>query len=274
MRSTQQVIKTFAIALAILIIGGIATAVFGTLMVVGDVVGLWQEDSHETTTENNFDYSNDTTRLNVDVKFAKLNIVGGDDFVVRSNSEHVIYSARGDRLYVTERDHNIFGSSRDTEVTIYVPVGKPLESLEVKNGAGSVYIDGLEVREAYFDFGAGKAELHNMIVHQDTRINCGAGMTEITNGSLYNLDLDMGAGKVILDGKLLGKAKIDAGVGALELNLLGSAEDYFVSVERGIGSVKINGEEQGGETVTFGSGPQLIYVDGGVGSIKVETRAE
>lgn len=273
MHSAQQVIKTFAIALAFVIVGAIVTAGYATLLVASDVVGLWQRDSEEASLESKYDYiSGAITELHVDVKIAKLRIVRGEDFAIRSDSNYVSYSQRENRLSVVERDHNVFANSLDTEVVIYVPEAMKLDLLEVNNGAGNVEIDGIEAKRMEFDLGAGKAVLKNLVSQQDTVVSCGAGMTEITDSWLYGLDLDMGAGKVVLDGRLLGRAEISAGVGALELNLRGAVDDYYLSIEHGIGSVKVNGEKRSGETITYGSGPHQIYIDGGVGSIQVEMR--
>ena len=69
--------------------------------------------------------------------------------------------------------------------------------------------------------------------------------------------------------KLTGKNEINAGVGSLNINLQGEKESYKIQVDKGLGSIKIDGKEISDEEV-FGDGENYIEVDGGVGNIKID----
>ena len=66
----------------------------------------------------------------------------------------------------------------------------------------------------------------------------------INSSKLKNLDLDIGAGKATIEAYLEGRNDIDCGVGALDINLLGNKEDYQIKVNKGIGSVTVDGIKQ------------------------------
>ena len=65
------------------------------------------------------------------------------------------------------------------------------------------------------------------------------------------------------------KVKINAGIGSLELNILGNKKIYTIKADKGIGSIKIDGKEVA-DDVTYGDGKNTIKIDGGIGSINVD----
>ena len=65
------------------------------------------------------------------------------------------------------------------------------------------------------------------------------------------------------------KVKINAGIGSLELNILGNKKIYTIKADKGIGSIKIDGKEVA-DDVTYGDGENTIKIDGGIGSINVD----
>ena len=79
----------------------------------------------------------------------------------------------------------------------------------------------------------------------------------------------MGVGKVTINAKLTGSTDIDAGVGELNINISEKLENYKLKIDKGIGIIRINNEEVSSNT--FGSGINLIEIDGGVGSINIKS---
>lgn len=56
----------------------------------------------------------------------------------------------------------------------------------------------------------------------------------------------------------------------MDITLKGDKENYKIVGEKGIGSLKIDGKSQSGSNSTYGSGNNVIKVDGGVGSINID----
>ena len=118
------------------------------------------------------------------------------------------------------------------------------------------------------ELGAGKVTIDKLNVFDQTDIDSGAGEVEIRDGELNNLDLNMGVGKFTLNTKLSGNSTIDHGVGAFTLNLIGSKSDYQIYVNKGLGSVSLDGEEVA-DNQTIGTGSNRLEIDGGVGKIDI-----
>ena len=127
-----------------------------------------------------------------------------------------------------------------------------------------------ERKNLELNLGAGKTEANRIVATERAKIDGGAGYLAVRESELKDLDLDMGVGKVELGAKLLGNCQIDAGVGKLEINLQGVAEEYRVKVEKGLGSITLNGEKLSDGTMR-GEGVNLIDIDGGVGAIEIRT---
>ena len=85
------------------------------------------------------------------------------------------------------------------------------------------------------------------------------------------MDLDLGVGKFELTSSLLGSNKIKAGIGSLELNLLGDKEDYLIKANKGIGTIRVD-EAVVSDDSTIGTGENTIKIDGGIGNIDVSFR--
>lgn len=277
MNTAQRVIKYCAIAFAVLLIGGIISALV-SVVTLSYMFDDWHNDQTlppdvsevievgEVTPDN-------LTSLHIDVKVANVVIERGAEFRLEAN-EDVIKIGRGDNaLYVQEKDFNIltnWGTQR-RELRIVLPEEWPeLGTLRLNAGAGKVEIRDVRVRNLELELGAGKTEITNVVATERAKINGGAGYLAMHECELRDVDLDMGVGKVELGAKLLGNSEIDAGVGKLEISLRGAAEEYRIKVEKGLGSITLNGESLGDGAVR-GDGTNLINIDGGVGAIEIKT---
>lgn len=65
-----------------------------------------------------------------------------------------------------------------------------------------------------------------------------------------------------------GNSKINAGIGSLELNVLGSKNDYVIKANKGIGNILIDGLNVS-DNYTYGNGEDTLNIEGGIGSINV-----
>ena len=79
----------------------------------------------------------------------------------------------------------------------------------------------------------------------------------------------MGVGSAEITTNIANEADIDAGVGSLKLNLIGSKMEYMLKISKGIGNIVVDGETIKSDEA-MGNGGKDIKIDGGVGSIKVD----
>lgn len=78
----------------------------------------------------------------------------------------------------------------------------------------------------------------------------------------------MGVGELNLTSELSGKSSIDYGVGETNLVLIGTADDYRIELDKGIGEATLDGIKMGDDSV-YGAGNNTIEIDGGVGELKI-----
>ena len=153
-------------------------------------------------------------------------------------------------------------------VTIYIPEDLVFETVEINTGAGKVDVERLAAEELNMEFGAGEVQLENIQASERADINGGVGKLTIRNGEFQDLDLEMGVGELVFQGRLLGTNDLEFGVGSGKVNLTGSPEDYKIRVEKGLGAITVDGEDLQSGAV-FGEGDQSVFIEGGVGSIRV-----
>lgn len=281
MHSTQQVIKTLAIAFAIVLVSGIVSSLFFAGWMIGNLAELWRGEETVVSRDEVRDqvvvhhYQN-VRELVIDVDYGELEIRSGDELTVATNNSDLItYKDDGIRFEVKEIGHDFLTNHEAMRVVVYVPSDLALDKVTIKTGAGKTTISELTTKYLNMDLGASKTTLRDVVVTEEAEIDGGAGMLEIADSLLSNLDFDMGVGRADIAAELIGKTLIDAGVGALQLNLQGDeATTYSLEVEHGLGSVVINGQKRSGDVVLFGAGNNLVKIKGGVGSIDVNVRAE
>lgn len=273
MKGAQKVIKWFALALAALLIVTIFSGIIGGLSFVGMMVWgdeiSWNGNSEWVNTEFS---GKEMTRLDVNVKATAVRIrtaKEGEPVRIETNNEYITSWVDGSTLNVVEKSHGFFGWGGTGDLVIYVREDTAFDSVEIEIGAGTLDVERLEARDLKLNLGAGKTAIDELIATRRAEIDGGAGVVEIRGGELHDLDLDLGAGKAELRARVVGNGRVTAGVGKTELTLIGREEDYRLRIDKGIGSVTLDGRSlSDGESV--GSGTTLIEIDSGVGAVEMK----
>lgn len=273
MKGAQKVIKWFALALAALLIVTIFSGIIGGLSFVGMMVWgdeiSWNGNSEWVNTEFS---GKEMTRLDVNVKATAVRIrtaKEGESVRIETNNEYITSWVDGSTLNVVEKSHGFFGWGGTGDLVIYVREDTTFDSVEIEIGAGTLDVERLEARDLKLNLGAGKTAIDELVATRRAEIDGGAGVVEIRGGELRDLDLDLGAGKAEVRAKVIGNGRVTAGVGKTELTLIGREEDYRLRIDKGIGSVTLDGRSlSDGESV--GSGTTLIEIDSGVGAVEMK----
>ena len=258
MNTTQKVIKGFAICLAVLIILSIIN---GIVFLATSTIGFNNDVNISEA------YSSNIKNINIDVGSTNMIIKKGDILSIDADnvSKEFKIKEQGNTLSIKEKKITIFGNKKSSHTTITIP--SSLNNLSIDIGAGKLELSDITSNNFSLNQGAGKVVITNLISN-NTTIDGGAGELHITSSKLQNLDLDLGAGKCYYNGILLGNNKIDQGVGELILDL--QNDDYKFKVEKGLGSITVNGNSYS-EDFEVGEGTNIIDIDGGVGSININT---
>lgn len=268
MTSAQKVIKYLAIAFAIFLV----VSIFSSIMFgFSTVSSIFTHDKDSNILENLKDLNivdDDISFLDIDIAYANLTIKKGDILKAETNNKYINYEQDKNKIVIKEKKHSWFTRKNKSDLVVYIPENFSFDGVSINAGAGKLEIDSFSTKILDLEFGAGKATINNLIVEKYADIEGGAGEISILDGSINDLDLDVGVGKFTLNSKLTGNNKIDAGVGELNITLFGSIDDYKLSVEKGIGQAKLNDSDMKNEKI-YGSGQNIIDIDGGIGSINI-----
>lgn len=185
-------------------------------------------------------------------------------------------SLNGTTLTVEEDDwqHSFrFGQDFTRPVLeIILSEGKMLETCQISVGAGSVSIDGLGTDRFGIKSGAGSIKGH-AITADRAIIETGAGALEFSQTTFDDTDIETGAGHIVFEGDLGSRTKISTGAGAVDLTLAGSADEYRVDFDRGIGSVRIGSDSYNGVgngTAGNQEAARKIKLSTGIGAVHID----
>lgn len=260
MSNIQKAIKIGAICFAIFIIVSIVNGIlFGINLFVG-----WDKDYDKIEFSQNYQ---NIQKIDFDVSSAEITVKSGTRFMVEATNVSDAFSSteKNGTLYIKEKNH-FWGRKTSGKIIVTIPTNSNVEELKISSGAGKIEINDVTINKAMISQGAGLLKITNAIFIE-TDIDGGAGEMNISSSVLQNLDLDAGVGKVFIDGEIFGVSKIDCGVGELKLKL-GNKEKYNLKLEKGIGTIQIDGIEY--KNTELGSGQNKIDIEGGIGSIQIE----
>ena len=263
MSQAQRIIKYIAIAFAVLLIFSIVSGIMYGILAVTNVFSNDDDAILENLKE--LPVTSNALILDVEVGSASIIIKQGERLRVETNNKYIRLEENGDRLSITEKKHNWVGN-KNSELVIYIPENYTFDDVNFETGAGRIDIYSLTTKSLDFDLGAGEVIIDNLDVANEASIEGGAGKVSILNGSMNNLELDMGVGEVSITSKITGNSNINAGVGKMVLKLLDS--DYKIKIDKGIGNATVNNEKVV-DSSYYGSGKNIIDIDGGVGNIEV-----
>lgn len=267
MTTFQKIIKYCAIAFALFLTVSIITGI------VGAVSGVTYLFSGRTAAGEMKTYTiGDPVRnLEIELGGAELEIRTGEKFQVESDHKYLKLENSEGSLRIHE-DRPAFGSNPGgVRVRLTVPEEHVFEKADISAGAGMMKIDVLQADTLSLDLGAGEASIGMLAANANARINGGAGELTIRDGKLANLNFDMGIGEADLTCELTGNCEIDYGVGELNLTLAGTADDYRIILDKGLGEAMLNNEAMSDGTV-YGNGENSIDIDGGVGDLRIRFR--
>ena len=265
MSSVNKVIKICAKILAALVIAAAVLSVFSvldghsTFIFFGKSTNISEDDMTKTTAAPEID----STDLDIDLKAADLIIRRGEEFSVLVSNDSISVDF-GTTLKIEETSSKWHQTAE--KVIITMPKEKTFETVDIDVGAGQLTIDEITADRFYLDIGTADVEI-NMIT-ANANIKCGLGDIDIKDGTIHDLDLELGAGDADIYATLTGEAQIECGVGDLDLTLKDGEAKNRVDCNVGLGSFTVNGDSVKGSRV-IGSGANSVEIDGGIGDVSV-----
>lgn len=272
MKIIQKIIKYLAIALALFIMASIVQGLIGGFSFVTDFFDRSDESSVSGETSENsasdasvLDLSGDYDRLEINLTAMPIRIVKGDKLSATGNTTYISVKKSDSKIKIYDKGVNIPGNE---VLTVYIPEENPLRELKISTGAGYLHANRICAKKLKLDLGAGEAVIDNITATNEADIDVGAGKLTIDGGVLYNTELDIGMGEANISAALYGECELNIGIGSLKANLLGTKDSYRFDISKGIGTVSLNGEKLSDGEKT-GNGENKISVDCGIGEAKI-----
>lgn len=264
MNGVQKVIKVFAICLAIFIIMNILGAILYGLSFIADV-GFRNDKIAVEHFEGNY---KNATIIDIDCISSNLIIKTGNEVRVEANNlrNNLSSEEKNGVLKITESKTWGWSNNPSGVITVYIP--DEISELKINAGAGKIIIEDISVDNFDVEQGAGIMKISNSKFNEAS-IDGGAGNIKVSSSIINGLKMKAGVGKIELEAKLTGNNKIKCGIGEMNITLLGNEEEYKITAEKGIGSIKIKNEEQSTNSV-YGKGENKLNLEGGIGSITVD----
>lgn len=272
MTTAQKIIKYFAIAFAIFLIVTIISTILSGGYALLRAFGLIHTDKNAITEDLKVISSEvkELSTLKVELAFTNLEIKTGDNFKVETNNSKITFTDNNGSVKIKEEKYN-WSQNHDnaSELIIYLPENMiTLDETKIATGAGNINIEKLNTQGLYLELGAGDVHIENIMATQEAKIDGGLGKTELKSCEINNLKANLGMGEFVFSGKLTGKNEVDSGVGTINIDLLDSSENYTIDVDKGIGSVTLDGKKLDMDRV-YGTGENYLDIDGGIGEIKI-----
>jgi DUF4097 and DUF4098 domain-containing protein YvlB len=216
-----------------------------------------------------YEISGQIHSLDIRINAAALTIKTGNGFALESNLKNLTVSVNDGVLTVIEENKSAL-THTNAMLTLQIPE-MVFDSVKLTTGAAKLSADRLAAKTMELVLGAGDVYFGSLSAYKSIRMEGGAGKITVANGSLANLSLIMGVGKLELTAALSAKSNLEFGVGESILTLLGGKDAYTVEIQKGIGNITVDGK-----TVTdFGSsgnGRNRVKILGGVGNIRLTFR--
>lgn len=263
MKQFEKCIKYAATALALVLACCIIGGIVGVL---GLLNGLIDRDKVADDSKL-YSISSNITALDVEIGAADFVIKQGDAFSVESNLKHLTVKEKNGVLKM-EENSNFGGNYNDAALTLYIPANMVFEKAEIVTGAGRLTVDELSAKTLELELGAGEVNIQSLYALHAADIDGGAGKVTISGGALHDLDFDMGIGELELVSAISGRSEMDLGIGESNITLIGDRNDYVIDVEKGIGSLTVDGK-QVTDFGNSGTGENSLRISGGIGQINL-----
>jgi len=215
-----------------------------------------------------YEISADIHSLDIQINAADFIIEQGSGFELESNLKNLTVSEKCGVLIIKEKivpgvDYT------NAMLTLRVPENIVLDKVEIETGAANLMAESLCAKDLTLKLGAGNVEFAQLIAYDEIDIEGGAGQITVKDGDLKDLSLSLGVGRLDLTAALQGKCELEFGVGESNVTVLGDRNDYIVDIEKGIGSVTLDGDGKNSSEAKH-----YIQIKGGIGSANVSFQEE
>lgn len=260
------------------------------LLLVNVIQGFTLKDIPTYSEDASF-VEEEIKNISIDIHYGDLTITEGDEFHIKGenlpeDSLEVFVNEKGTWNIRQNSDYlvNVFGfhislgdiswweQNKNQKIDIAIPKDFIASEFNLTFGAGAAKIDKIQAKSGKLQIGAGELEIDSLDLEEKGDINVGAGKMIINDMNINNAIIDCGVGNIIMKGHLTGNNKISCGIGEIFMDLNGNIEDYALDIDKGIGNITINGRNYtslSGVKSLSKEADNQIKLDCGIGSIVI-----
>ncbi len=248
---------------------GIALAIFIVLMMISGImfVGNFFTDSkgEENLIIKTIDDANFDT-LDLDVDYVDLKVTVSDEFRLETNIKDISLENMGSSLKIASK-LKFKWKNKNKVINLEIPRDLILKKVNLEIGAGKIDIYNLEADNWNVSLGVSKTYFSNIKSSGKARIENGMGALELDNCNFNTLDLKNGMGSSVVKATLGDNVRMENGLGSIDLNILDELDNFDIKLSNGMGSVTVNDKEIDENIVMTGS--KKLELENGLGSINI-----
>lgn len=298
MSSGQKIIKIlatiFAVFLAISIIGSIVAAIFFGLALDSHTdthieTQLSDDSENGGSTMETYNFSESyigVTSLDIEATINNVILLPGDNFTVTMENvstyckvtqdegelkiHDTSHSGRSFLSWIADAlDGKGFSSLKGGTITVTYPSDFMANTCDIQAGTGTVSIQDLNAMELNIEAGTGSIEGSNITANY-MDLEAGTGSADFKNCTFQGTDIEAGTGSISITGTMKGQNSIECGVGSVYLALTDPQDAYYMDVEKGLGSITIDGSSYSSVKSNSPSSSNALSIEGGVGNVTID----
>lgn len=206
----------------------------------------------------------------LDVEIGALNFVvkKEGDSFSLSKHEYIDFFVDGEKLVIKEKNRKWF-ERVEGSVVLMVPEDYDFLDIDIESGGGKVELCELNARNLDLELGAGSLILNKINVTNKADIDGNTGKVEIKNGTFNNIDCYVSVGSLQFFGKITGESSFETSIGSCDVKLIGDSKIYTINAFKGLGDFIIGNYVINEDTI-FGLGKTKIKINGGIGGVVVK----
>lgn len=206
----------------------------------------------------------------LDVEIGALNFVikKEGDSFSLSKHEYIDFFVDGEKLVIKEKNRKWF-ERVEGSVVLMVPEDYDFLDIDIESGGGKVELYELNARNLDLELGAGSLILNKINVTNKADIEGNTGKVEIKNGTFNNIDCYVSVGSLQFFGKITGESSFETSIGSCDVKLIGDSKIYTINAFKGLGDFIIGNYVINEDTI-FGLGKTKIKINGGIGGVVVK----
>ena len=207
--------------------------------------------------------------LDIHLNAADFAIEYGEAFGVESNLKFLSVTEKNGILTIIDEGKGNSRNYNNAKLTLYIPKDAVFDDVCIETGAAKMTAETLSTASLKFKLGAGAVNIKQLNVTSCADIEGGAGEITVAGGTLNNLELEMGVGELNMTAALLGNNELNFGIGESNLTVLGNKSNYRIDIEKGLGTVTIDGKTVT-DFGTSGGGQHSLEIETGIGALNLK----